>query len=48
MELFVNQNFFEQQKRSFDPSLKDEYGSINVPDKQMFWMILANGSLFIL
>jgi hypothetical protein len=48
MEFFVNQNFFEQEKRQFDATLKDEFGPINVPGKQQFWMILANGSMFIL
>ena len=43
-----NFGFLELLKRTFDPSKKDDFGKIDIPTIQYFWIIIFKNVLYVL
>ena len=40
MDFVKNQAYKELIKRTFDPTLKDEFGFVDIPSEEHFWIII--------
>ena len=44
----MNESFNEQLKHKFVPDQSDTYGYINIPSKFDFWVVMNEGTIYIL
>jgi len=48
VRFFQNKAFGEQQKKSSDPTLMDQQGFVNIPNKDSFYFVLFPKDLYLL
>jgi len=48
VRFYLNTAYEAQEEHPYDKELKDDYGTVAIPDKFHFWFIIISGQMYVI